>query len=260
MTGVTARPRTSLRHTIWVAASVAALVLAGCGSGSDTETPATSQASGTAASAPTSATAPLPEAAQLLEHSAKATGSQHSVHVALAATDVEKIAVESVDADVTNQPQGNGRAVGNASVRLKPGTPFVPIEFLVTEKTMYTKDADGKYTSAGPADKFYDPGVILAPEKGLANVIKNIKEPKVEGRETVDEVAGFKVTGTIDSTVIDPLVPKLGDGVDTMPITVWIAEGDTPTLTQMVITRNPGTVEIKLSAWGKEVTIPNPTG
>jgi hypothetical protein len=191
----------------------------------------------------------------------------------MAATNIEKLPLESVNADVTNQPQGNGQAVGDATVRIKPATPFVAVQFLVTNKTMYTKGADGKYTAEGPAEKIYDPGIVLDPKKGLANIIKNVKDPKVEGRDTVNGVATVKVSGTVDAGVVDPVVPTLGQGGGTLPITLWIVDvsaGATPTTTtspgtgpnlvRMVITKDPGSVEITLSAWGKPVTIPNPAG
>ena len=59
--------------------------------------------------------------------------------------------MEGVDADVTNQPKGNGQAVGHATVRLQPGDQPVAKDFLVTNKSMFTKNDAGAYISVGPA-------------------------------------------------------------------------------------------------------------
>lgn len=104
----------------------------------------------TTASSP-SPGSPSPEAQQILQDSSKATKGLHSVHVVVTVNNLSTLPFESVDADVTNQPQGNGQAVGNAKVRMKPNTPVVATEFLVTNKTMYTKRG-GDYVSVGPAE------------------------------------------------------------------------------------------------------------
>lgn len=81
------------------------------------------------------------------------------------------------------------------------------------------------------------------------------------------------MTGTIDAAVIDPLVPQLGKGGGTLPITLYIVDvkaagtsttpggpAPSPNLVRMVVDKDQGHVTINLSAWGAPVTIPNPTG
>ncbi len=265
-------------------AALFASVVTGCGSQSKTSESTTTGASGTSViSATTSATSGAPQqpqGAQVIQESARTTQTLQSVHVALTATNLPKLPVSSVNADVTNQPQGSGRAVGDAKFRPTPNDPFVDTTFLVTDKTFYTKDADGKYVARGPADKIYDPGIILDKERGLANVIKNVKDPKVETRETINGVATVKVSGTIDASIIDPVVPTLGQGGGQLPITLWIADvfpsgtatptttlaseapspGTGPNLVRMVVNKDNGSVDVTLSNWAKPVNIPSPTG
>ncbi len=184
--------------------------------------------------------------------------------------------MQSVNGDVTNLPQGNAQSVGDATVRVKPGAPFNSYQFLVTNKTMYTKQSDGTYTNVGPAEKIYDPGIILDPKKGLANIIKNVQSPTVDGNETVNGVATVKVSGTIDAALVDPVVPKFGEGGGTRPITLWITDvppaaspttpapsgapaGNGANLVRMVVKKDNGSVDITLSNWGTPVNIPNPT-
>lgn len=144
-------------------------------------------------------------------------------------------------------------------------TPVVATEFLVTNKTMYTKRG-GDYVSVGPAEKIYDPGIILDKDRGLGAVVGQVQNPTIQGRDAIDGLATVKVSGTIDAAVIDPIVPQLGKGGGRLPITLWIVDTNASTpapaanLVRMVIDKDQGNVDITLSNWGAPVTIPNPVG
>ncbi|AYE98770.1 LppX_LprAFG lipoprotein [Mycobacterium paragordonae] len=273
---VSRRPSTPVVAIVFAAALVAAI--AGCGHKSSTATSQTSGSSGTSAATSSGATsgasgtsaAPSPEAQQLVTDASKATTALHSLHVNLQTTNITTLPMEMVNADVTNQPEGNGQAVGDAMIRLQPKTPAVPKQFIVTNKTMYTKNEAGAYTSVGPADKIYDPGVVLDKDKGIGAVVGKVANPQSGGSETIDGVATTKVTGTIDAAIIDPLVPQIGkDAKGPLPVTLYIADvkapgapGTPPSayLVRMVIDKDQGHVTITLSNWGAPVTIPNPAG
>jgi hypothetical protein len=248
---------------VMIAAALFAMFVTGCGKKSSTATSSTPAASGTSSTAATSGT-PSPQAAQLLKDAAKATGDLRSLHVVLTTDNISTLPMESVDADVTNLPEGQAQAAGNANVRLKPNTPAVAKSFIVTNKTMYTKDDSGKYASVGPAEKIYDPGIVLSKDKGLGSVIGRVQNPQIAGNETINGIATVKVTGTIDGKVIDPVVPQLGKGGGTLPITLYIVDvnapgaGTTPNLVRMVIDKDQGHVTITLSNWGQPVNIPKP--
>jgi hypothetical protein len=255
---------------ISVAAALFAMIVAGCGKKSSTATSQSPEASGTTSSATPTAGTASPQAAQLLQDCSKATTALHSLHVNLMTTNLTTLPMESVDADVTNQPKDQGgRAVGTAKVRLQPQADAVTKDFVVTNKTMYTKTEGGTYVSVGPAVKIYDPGVILSKEKGLGSVIGKVQNPQIAGNETIDGVATVKVTGTIDGAVIDPVVPQLGKGGGTLPITLYIVDvnaaggapgpAPSPNLVRMVVDKGQGNVTVTLSAWGQPVNIPNPT-
>lgn len=273
---VSRKPSTPVSVAILFAAALVATVITGCGgnkssepsksSGSST-TSATSGAAGTSGSS----TAPSPDAQQLLTDSSKATTGLRNVHINLSTADINTLPMESVNADVTNEPENlGGRAVGDATIRLQPKTPAVPKTFIVTNKTMFIKDDAGKYNSVGEAVKFYDPGVVLDKEKGIGAVIAKVQNPQVAGNDNIDGVAVIKVTGTIDPAVVDPLVPQIGkDAKGPLPITLYIADvkapgapGTPPSayLVRMVLDKDKGHVTINLSKWGAPVTIPNPEG
>lgn len=260
---------------ILFAAALFATVVTGCGQKSTTATSPTAGASGTSAAAAPSGPSDA-KAAQLLKDSAKAVGGLHSLHVNLTTSNIDTLPIESVDADVTNQPQDKGgQAVGNATVRLAPKSTPVAKQFVVTNKTMYTKNDAGAYTSNGPAEKIYDPGILLDKDKGLGNVIAKVQSAQIVGNEAVNGVATVKVTGSIDASVIDPVVPQLGKDGGSLPVTLYIidtsaasstppapgspAPAASPYLVRLVVDKGQGNVNITLSAWGQPVTIPNPS-
>ena len=55
-----------------------------------------------------------------------------------------------------------------------------------------------------------------------------IQNPQIAGNETINGIATVKVTGTIDGAVIDPVVPQLGKGGGTLPITLYIVDTGAP--------------------------------
>ncbi|MEU1952582.1 LppX_LprAFG lipoprotein [Nocardia rhamnosiphila] len=249
------------------AVSLAAALATGCTSAEDsTDTPAPP------------ASAPLPDGAQILQESSRTTQTLQSVHLELDVENLPDLPVETVSADVTNQPQGAGQAMGTARVRTAPEEPFIDAEFIVVDKTLYTAAGEAAYAPVGPAEKIYDPGVILDKDKGLAHVIAEVQNPETEGRETIDGTNVVKVTGTIDASVIDPIVPRSGEGGGAYPITLWIADvappetgqavkpseaaspGDGPNLVRAVVDKAPGTIEVTLSKWAEPVEVVKPKG
>ncbi|MFC4372666.1 LppX_LprAFG lipoprotein [Nocardia halotolerans] len=251
--------RSGLSSVVAVAALCAALVT-GC-----------SSAESTTAAPPTGQ---LPDGAQLVQESAKTTRTLHNVHLDIDVQNLPDLPVETVSADVTDETQGSGAAVGEAKVKLGPEDPFTEAKFLVVDKVLYTEN-DGRYVPVGPAEKVYDPGVILDKDKGIANVIANIANPKTEAREVIDGIDTVRVSGTIDAAVIDPIVPRIGQNAGTMPITVWIQDtappasdstkpadaastGEGPNLVRAVVQKDQGKVTVGLSNWAEPVNIVKP--
>lgn len=287
-TGSRSRPSAATAGALLAAASLLAAFVAGCSTESTTsestsaETSAESSAASSSAAAATSSVPateqPLPEAAQLLSEAAKTMQTLKSVHLVLAATNLPTLPVETVDADVTNEVQGQGQAVGTANFRPAQDQDFVQTDFLVVDKVMYTKAPDGSYVAVGPAETIYDPGIILDQNLGLAKVLSSVADGKTDGRETLDGSPTVIVSGTIDPKIIDPIVPTLGaDVTEPLPIKLWIYDvappeagaetsqaseapstGQGPNLVQMQIDKGDGSVLVTLSKWAEPVTIPTP--
>ena len=244
-----------LSVAVFAAAALCASALTGCGS--DTKAPESTEASPTSAAPETSPTS-VAQVDQLMADSSEVMKTLRAVHVNLVVTNLQ-LQMETVDADVTNEPKGQGRAVGSATIRMAPDADPVPMDFVIQNKTTYTKGPDGRYTARAPEDKIYRPGVVLSPDKGLGNIIANVKNPKTGEPETIAGVRTVRVTGTVDAAVVNAVIPGLGDSGE-LPVTLWIAEGTPANLVKMDVTKDPGNVVVTLSKWGEPVTIPNTEG
>ncbi|MGV9840059.1 LppX_LprAFG lipoprotein [Nocardia niigatensis] len=252
---------------IVIAAAAAAALVSGCSSSSSSDSKAT-----TSQAAPPSQ---LPDGAQIVAESSKTTQTLQSVHVVMDVKNLPTLPVESLKADVTNQPQGQGQAIGEAKVKVKPDADFTDTKFMVVDKTLYTGDGS-KYSPVGPAEKVYDPGVLLDKDKGLAFAIGQVKDAKAVDREKIDGVDVVKVTGTIDAATFDPIVPQIGKDGGSFPITLYIKDvappsgsgttlpstaaspGTGPNLVRAVVTKDAGTVTVTLSDWAKPVHVTKP--
>lgn len=259
-----------------VALGAVVALVAACGSSESSDKADSSGTTKTsAAQASGDVPAELPDAALIIDESAKTTETLRSVHVALETEGIPNLPMQSVDGDVTNLPEGQGSAAGVATVRTEQNAEFTTFKFKVANKTLYTTTDGTTYVEIGPAETIYDPGILLDKEKGLANVISNVKDPKADSRETVDGVDTVKITGEIDATVLDPVIPRIGEGGGMLPITLWIADvpppsegGETtvpseapstgigPNLVKFIVDKGDGTATVVLSKWAEPVSIP----
>jgi lipoprotein LprG len=104
----------------------------------------------------------------------------------------------------------------------------------------------------------YDPAAILDPDRGIANVLRSVRNPKTEGTEDVDGVSTYRVTGRVAKDVVSKLVPGVDSDVD---ITFWVNQdkGHQPVKASVKLASkgNP-TVDVALSDVGKQVSITAP--
>ena len=111
--------------------------------------------------------------------------------------DVPNLSVTKLDGDVSNTPQ----TVATGTATLTVGQKSVDSKFVFVDGHLYSDVADpgGKYTDYGDGVSIYDVSTLLDPNKGLANILSNLKNPKVAGTEQVNGVATTKITGTLSS-------------------------------------------------------------
>lgn len=228
-TSTIGRMRNRIRLAL-IPIAVAAIALAGC-SKSDKPDPS------------------LPEAATLLSESAATTKTQKSAHIVLKVTgDKPVIKLSELTGDLTASPAV--AAKGTAK------TGGLELPFVVIDGELWAQ-LSSVYTSMGPVTDIYDIGLILDPNKGLGNLLSNIKEAKSEKTETVDGVDSVLVSGTMSKDAINTFaVSKLTSDI---PAKAWIQKDGSHQLTKISVDTSPGnTIEMSLSDWGKSVTVDKP--
>jgi lipoprotein LprG len=228
--------QTRPRIAVLLSLLAAVLVIAGCSSSTKSD-------------------APLPDAAGLLKQSQQTTAAQKSVHLELSVTGtIKELPIETLTGDLTNVPVV--AAQGKASI-IAFGQTFKDVDFVVADGNLYGALTPGSFTNFGPAADIYDVSKILNPDVGLATILANFSGAKAEGRETINNVATVKVTGTVTAEAVNGLAPVGATGP--VPATAWIKEDGDHDLVQAKLEPTPGnSVQMTLSDWGKTVTVTKP--
>lgn len=191
----------------------------------------------------------LPEAATLLSESAATTKTQTSTHIVLKVTgDKPTLKLSDLTGDLTTTPAV--AAKGTAK------TGGLELPFVVVDGELFAQLGTA-YTSMGPVKDIYDIGLILDPNKGLANLLSNITNAKSEKTETIDGVDSVLVSGTMSKDALNTFAgSKLTADI---PAKAWIAKDGNHALTKISVDTSPGnTIEMSLSDWGKPVTVDKP--
>jgi lipoprotein LprA len=229
-----------------LAVVAAALVLTGCGTSKQ------GQGGSTSPTASVDAANTLKQAADAMR---KVTGMHLNVTVQ---GNVPNFALTKLDGDVSNTPQ----TVATGTATLIVGKKGVDSKFVFVDGHLYSDLADsGKYTDYGDGKSIYDVSTVLDPNRGLANLLANLKDAKAAGSEQVNGIPTTKITGTSSSNDIATLSgTRLSpDNVTTTPTTVWIASDGSYHLVRLQIApAENATVTLTMSEWGKQVTATKP--
>jgi lipoprotein LprA len=239
------------RQQVAVAAAVLVVVLAigGCGnSGSDG-----AKAPGSTASATNG------EAATLLKQAADVMRKVTGMHVKVAVQgDVPNIRLTKLEGDISRAPQTVAKGVATVLV----GSKSEEAKFVFVDGHLYSDlGQPGSFTDFGNGTSIYNVSVLLDPDKGLANLLTNLKNGSVAGTQQVNGVATTKMTGNSSASDIATLagIRVTDESVTTAPTTVWTASDGSSHLVQIQITPTSDTsVTLTMSDWGKQVTATKP--
>ncbi len=198
---------------------------------------------------------PLPDAAGLIQQSVQTTKALTSAHLEIAVNGtIDGLPVKTLSGDLTNVPAVAVK--GKATVSL--GGSQVEGDLVVIDGTLYTALTPDTWLDMGPAADVYDPGVILNPNTGLANILTSISEPKADGFETIGGVPAVKITGKVTADAVNKLIPQI-KAAEPIPATVWIEKDAPNQLVQAQIEPSAGaSVQLTLSEWDKPVTVTKP--
>ncbi len=209
---------------------------------------------------PAGATSTLPDAASLLRDSAAVTRDIKSAHFTLKVNGtVAAIPVQNAEGDLTREGGPAGAAKG--TVKLTLLGQLIEGEFVLVDDSLYIKGPTGGFQKypASLSSNIYDPSAILNPDKGVANVLSKMQDPRTESKESVDGVSAYKVSGKVTRDVVSAVVPGVSSDVD---LTVWLREDNKqPVRASVALPGGEGgaaTVDLVLSEVDKPVTITAP--
>lgn len=209
---------------------------------------------------PPARTESLPDGASLLKDATAAAKDISSAHFTLSVDGtIPAITVHSAEGDLTRQGGTSGAAKGQVSMELF-GNLFDG-EFVIVDDLVYIKGPTGGFQQVPSMllANVYDPAAILDGERGIANVVGNVRNPRTEGTEELSGTPTYRVSGQVTKDVVSSLVPGVTTDVD---ITFWLRQDSKQPVKAAV--RMPagdgktGTVVVTLSEVNKPVTITPP--
>nr|WP_204081538.1 LppX_LprAFG lipoprotein [Mycobacterium riyadhense] len=239
-------------HTVVAAAAAALAVVLAIGGCAGNGSPG-------AKSSGTTATGTSGEAATLLKQATDVMRKVTGMHLTLAVQgDVPNLRVTKLEGDISNTPQTVATGIATVLVGNTPQE----AKFVFVDGHLYSDlGQPGTYTDFGNGASIYRVSVLLDPNKGLANLLANLKDAAVAGSQQVNGVATTKITGESSADDIATLSgSRLTDEtISTVPTTVWTASDGSSHLVQLQIAPTPNTsVTLTMSDWGKQVTATKP--
>lgn len=212
-----------------------------------------------AGSSATTANGTSGEAATLLKQAADVMRKVTGMHLTLSVQGyVPNLRVTKLEGDVSNTPQ----TVATGSATMLVGNNPQDAQFVYVDGHLYSDlGQPGTYTDFGNGASIYNVSILLDPNKGLANLLANLKNAAVAGTQQVNGVATTKITGDSSADDVATLAgSRLTDeNVATVPTTVWTASDGSSHLVQLQIAPTSNTsVTLTMSDWGKQVTATKP--
>lgn len=163
-----------------------------------------------------SGTASLPAANGLLTTASASMRAVTSVHFNLMVNGtLSSVPVQSADGDLNSQGQAKGTA------KITELGQLIQVDFVLVGGELYLKGLTGGYQKipATLAGRIFNPGVILDPNHGIAAVLSGLGNPKTEAAEQVNGTQTYRISGTVNKSVVSGLIPGINSDV---PTKVWV--------------------------------------
>ncbi len=110
-----------------------------------------------------------------------------------------------------------------ADLKAERGRLNVNVKVIANGKDLWITDPiAGRWQKAGDSINIRD---FLAPDQGVPELLRNARDPRADGVETIGGVRTRRIKATVESGAIRALVPIAKPGVD-VPVTLWIGAGD----------------------------------
>jgi lipoprotein LprG len=158
---------------------------------------------------------------QVIEKAAPALQAANSFHFALETSKLQKpmpgLFVSGAEGDVVKPDKLK------ASVNALFGGLPINVQAVVDGQSQYMTDpASGRWMPTSAAVnvmQFFDPA------KGVADILGSVKDPRGEGRESVDGTDSYKLSGTVPTSALSSFSPEV-TAQGELSTTLWVGTGD----------------------------------
>lgn len=143
------------------------------------------------------------------------------------------------------------------------GTQTVSIRMITIGEESWTTDLISGEWGPSPQEFGYDPRVLFDNQDGLGPVAGRLQSPQIEDKEDVGNREAWKIVGTVDESVIDPMTSGTIKG-DEITITLWL-DVETSDMLRLEVAEpdtldkdNPATWTMSLTDHDSDVDIERP--
>jgi hypothetical protein len=143
------------------------------------------------------------------------------------------------------------------------GSQTVSIRMITIGDESWTTDLLSGQWGPSPEEFGYDPTVLFDNQDGLGPVAGRLQEPTIESKEEVGNREAWKISGTVDESVIAPMTAGTMKG-DDIRVTLWL-DTETSDILQLQVAEpddidkeHPATWTMTLTDHNREVTIERP--
>lgn len=190
--------------------------------------------------------AELPAGPDLMKKASEAMKAVKSAGFSIATEGKPNVPVKKADGRLTAEGNADG------TITLDVLGTLQEVNFALVGDTVHFKGPTGGFQKMTRAQlaQFYDPSVILEPTKGIAQLLAQATDPKVEAVES----GSYRVATTFPGDVVGQIIPGVTQGVNGK---VWLDQA-TSRLTRASLPLKDGTVTVSFSDYDAPVTITPP--
>ena len=194
----------------------------------------------------------LPDGTRLLADSATAMRTVKSTHFTIDVQGmVPEVPFQSADGWLTREGSAKG------TIKRNQGGQLIELGVVILGDKLYLQPPTGPVQKLplALAQAFYDPSVVLTPERGIAAVLASGKEATTEAREQVGGTDSYRVHVTFPAQPLSTVVP--GSRQDRTG-QVWIAVEGSRLVQARFPTSADGTITVSFSEFDEPVEITAP--
>ncbi|WP_158885571.1 LppX_LprAFG lipoprotein [Amycolatopsis anabasis] len=197
---------------------------------------------------------PLPDGKGLVTAAAAAVDGLRSARFRFGVSgNIPGLEVREIEGRASRDGGPHGVAKGRADVQ--ESTERFDVDYVLAGDTLYLTSGDGT-RERRPVPAEFSPAAVLDPARGLRRLLLGVTGAKTEGREALDKVPAFRVTGKLGKDVISAVVPGIQADVD---VKFWVSQAESRDLLRVwmqVPPQQPSEGAIMLELSLSELNVP----